>query len=85
MNFTKPQALNGKQLKDELKAQGITVETIEDNGIGVISFDVTKAKEDMAAEIVAAHIGVETQPTIAEKLASVGLSLEELRTALGSN
>jgi hypothetical protein len=27
----------------------------------------------------------EPEPTVAEKLASVGLSLEELRTALGSN
>jgi hypothetical protein len=27
----------------------------------------------------------ETEPTIADKLASVGLSLEELREALGSN
>ena len=27
----------------------------------------------------------ESEPTVAEKLASVGLSLEELRTALGSN
>lgn len=26
-----------------------------------------------------------TQPTVAEKLASVGLSLEELKAALGSN
>jgi len=28
---------------------------------------------------------LQTQPTIADKLASVGLSIEELREALGSN
>ena len=83
MDFTKPELLNGAQLKDELKAQGIIVEVIEDNGVGEISFDVEKAKEGLAASIVAAHVGVDSVPTIAEKLESVGLSLDDLKAALG--
>jgi hypothetical protein len=83
MNFTKPQALNGKQLKDELKTQGITVEVIEDDGQGQISFDVEKAKEGLAASIVAAHVGIDKEPTIVEKLESVGVSLNDLKAALG--
>ena len=83
MNFTKPEALNGKQLKSELEAQGIIVEVIEDNGVGEISFDVEKAKEGLAASIVAAHVGIDKEPTIAEKLESVGLSLDDLKAALG--
>jgi hypothetical protein len=82
MEFTKPNSLNGAQLKSELSAQGITIEVIDDNGTGTISFDVAKAKEGLAASIVAAHVGVETQPTIADKLASVGLSIDDLKAAL---
>lgn len=83
MNFTKPESLNGAQLKTELKAQGIDVLVIEDDGLGSISFEVSKAKEGLAASIVAAHVGVDKEPTIAEKLESVGLSLDDLKAALG--
>jgi hypothetical protein len=83
MNFTKPQALNGKQLKDELKVQGIIVEVIEDDGQGQISFDVEKPKEGLAASIVAAHVGIDKEPTIADKLESVGVSIDDLKAALG--
>ena len=83
MEFTKPNSLNGAQLKSELKAQGIAVDVIDDNGNGQISFDVEKNKETAANEIVAAHIGIETKPTIADKLAQAGLTIDELKTALG--
>ena len=83
MNFTKPQSLNGAQLKTELKAQGIDVSVIEDDGLGSISFEVSKAKEGLAASIVAAHVGVDKELTIDEKLESVGLSLDDLKVALG--
>ena len=83
MNFIKPKSLNGAQLKDELKTQGIDVSIIEDDGQGNISFHVEKAKEGLAASIVAAHVGIDKEPTIAEKLESVGLSLNDLKAALG--
>jgi hypothetical protein len=48
-----------------------------------ISGDIT---EQEATSMLAAHNPpAPTEPTVADKLASVGLSLEELRTALGSN
>jgi hypothetical protein len=82
MNFTKPASLNGTQLKAELKADGINVDVIEDNGDGTISLLVPVTKVDAATRIVAAHVGVESQPTISEKLAIVGLTVEELKAAL---
>jgi len=82
MEFNTPQSLNGAQLKDELKAQGIIVEKIDNNATGQISFVVDKAKEGLAASVVAAHVGVDSVQTIADKLASVGLSIDELKAAL---
>jgi hypothetical protein len=48
-----------------------------------IEGDCTKAEAEAA--LAAHNPPAPTQPTVVEKLASVGLSLEELRTALGSN
>ena len=48
-----------------------------------ISGDCTKAEAEAA--LAAHNPPAPTQPTVVEKLASVGLSLEELRAALGSN
>ena len=49
--------------------------------------DISNSDKAKAESIVAAHNGttIAPEPTIAEKLASVGLSLEELRTGLGTN
>jgi hypothetical protein len=81
--FTKPKNLNGAELKEELAAEGILIEKIYDNANGTISFKADN--ESKAAEIVAAHNGttVAPEPTIAEKLASVGLNLDDLKAALG--
>jgi hypothetical protein len=84
--FTKPQNLNGTELKIELQAVGITVEGIYDFSDGTIGFETDN--ESAAAAVVAAHNGttVAPEPTIADKLASVGLSLDELKAAiLGGN
>ena len=83
--FDKPTNLNGAELKEELAAVGIVVETIRDNADNTISFETTN--EVKAAEVVAAHNGtiIAPEPTVADKLASVGLSLEELKAALGGN
>jgi len=49
----------------------------------VISGDCTK---EQAEALLAAHNPpAPTEPTVAEKLASVGLSIEELKAALGGN
>ena len=87
--FDKPTNLNGAELKEELAAVGIIVETIRDNADNTISFETTnEAQAAEVAQVVAAHNGttVAPEPTIADKLASVGLSLDELKAAiLGGN
>jgi len=84
MLFTKPTNLNGAELIAELAAQGITVNRVTIEGNGQLSVPVDAKDEAKVAAIIAAHNGttVAPEPTIAEKLASVGLSLEELKTAL---
>jgi hypothetical protein len=83
MNFTKPTSLNGTQLKAEFKAAGIDVDFIRDNADGTLTIEVPSNKSTVAETIVQNHVGVEVVPTIAEKLASVGLSIEDLKVALG--
>jgi hypothetical protein len=81
--FTKPIKLNGAELRQELKAEGIIVEKIYDFADGTIGFETNN--ENTAATVVAAHNGttVAPEPTVEEKLASVGLTLEDLKSALG--
>jgi len=84
--FTKPENLNGTELKKELIIAGIIVTDIYDFSDGTIGFETDN--ESAAAAVVAAHNGttVAPEPTIADKLASVGLSLDELKAAiLGGN
>lgn len=84
MLFTKPENLNGTELIAELKAAGITVERVAVEWDGQLSVPVSDKDKAKAAAVIAAHNGNTVAPelTIAEKLASVGLSLEELKTAL---
>jgi hypothetical protein len=81
--FTRPANFNGAELKNELADVGIIVEFIRDNGIDTITF--ATSNEAKAAEIVAAHNGtiVAPEPSIEDKLASVGLNVRDLKTALG--
>jgi hypothetical protein len=81
--FTKPKNLNGAELMAELAAVGIVVHKVFDNADNTISFDTDN--ESASATVVAAHNGttVAPEPTIEDKLASVGLSLPDLKAALG--
>ena len=87
IKFDKPKNLNGAELVQELKVASVTVN--EDtspfiDGNGDFWLDIKEADKDKAVPIVAAHNGtmVAAAPTIADKLASVGLSIEELKAAL---
>jgi len=74
--FTIPnKALNSTKFKDET---GFDL-FIRGNEL-FISGDCTKAKAQAALD---AHDGTTPEPTIAEKLASVGLSVDDLKAALG--
>ena len=86
ITFTKPQNLNGKELLDELSAVGVVVEGLPvDDGASNLILNIASKDEAKAAEVVAAHNGttVAPEPTIEDKLASVGLSVDDLKAALG--
>lgn len=86
IQFTKPINLNGKELRAELNAGGIVVNQPPlidaENNLWLEIAEEDKAK---ATPIVAAHNGttIAAEPTIADKLASVGLSVSDLKAALG--
>lgn len=94
IQFNMPENLNGKELVEELEAAGVSVVPDEKNikapvikGDGTFWLDISSEDEVKATPIIAAHNGTTVTPeaTVADKLASVGLSLEELKTALGGN
>jgi len=85
IQFNKPQNLNGKELLDELLAVGVVVEGLPvDDGAGNLILNMASKDKAKAEAVVAAHNGtiVAPEPTIADKLASVGLSIDELKAAL---
>ena len=81
--FPKPENLNGAELLDELKKAGIVTDRIYDFSNGNIGFETDD--ESTALAVVAVHKGtmIAPEPTVAEKLASVGLSVDDLKEALG--
>jgi hypothetical protein len=84
IQFTKPQNLNGAELLDELKAAGVIAKTPTVDGDN-FWLDLDPSDEAKAKPVVAAHKGtmVAAEPTITQKLASVGLSIDDLKAALG--
>jgi hypothetical protein len=86
IKFNKPINLNGDELFSELAIAGIKldktpyVDADENLWLEIKSADKTKAEA-----VVAAHNGttVAPEPTIEDKLSSVGLSLPDLKAALG--
>lgn len=86
IKFEKPANLNGKELVEELAAGGVSVSDVpEIDGDGNFWLHVKESDKSKAQTIVAAHNGTQivAEPTIDEKLASVGVSLDDLKSALG--
>ena len=86
IQFTKPENLNGAELLAELNAGGIVItEPPSIDGNGNLWLDISEADKAKATPVVAAHNGttVAPEPTIEDKLASVGLSVDDLKSALG--
>jgi hypothetical protein len=89
LRFDRPENLNGTELRNELKAAQIPVSDdmnfLLDDGQGNLFIGISASYKTQAAEIVAAHNGttVAPEPTVADKLASVGLNLDDLKSALG--
>ena len=84
--FTKPANLNGTELLEELKTAGIEVNGFPVvDGNGDLFLDIADSDEAKAKTVVAKHNGT-TEPkplTIEQKLESVGLSINDLKAALG--
>jgi len=86
IQFTKPQNLNGAELLAELNAAGVVItEAPVIDGNGDFLLDIAESDKAKATPIVALHNGttVAPEPTIADKLANAGLSVADLKAALG--
>jgi len=86
IKFDKPININGDELLTELNNGGVKIsEPPFLDGDGNFWLDIATKDEAKAKPIVAAHNGttVAPDPTVAQKLASVGLSVEDLKFALG--
>jgi len=89
IKFDKPTNLNGSELLSELQAVGIVLDITTQapliDGNGDLWLYINQSDEDKVEAVVAAHNGttVAPQPSIEDKLASVGLNLLDLKLALG--
>lgn len=89
IKFNKPANLNGAELLDELQAVGIILDRNTElpliDGNGDLWLSVKSSDKAKAETVVAAHNGTTVAPelTIEDKLASVGLNLADLKSALG--
>jgi hypothetical protein len=74
--------INLAQLDAELNAGGLNMDSL--NGENTITAVDPKITEAQLKAAVDAHIAQEdSQPSLTEKLASVGLSVDDLKVALG--
>jgi hypothetical protein len=83
IQFNLPNKLNGAQLVDELKAAGVSI--IEPPMVenGDLFLDIATKDEVKAKTVVNSHVGIDKEPTLDDKLSSVGVSIADLKTALG--
>jgi hypothetical protein len=87
IQFTKPAQLNGSQLRDELRAAGVKItddnQAVSTDGEQNLWLEIADADKTKAQEVVANHVGIDKEATFEDKLSSVGLSLTDLKAALG--
>lgn len=86
IKFNKPINLNGTQLMNELNNAGILISKPPFiDGNGNFWLDIDSSKELQALSIVESHNGIDVLEslTVSDKLAAVGLTIEELKEALG--
>jgi len=89
VKFNKPENLNGKELRDELNSAGVTISNdfsaVQVDGNNDLWLQIDAKNQLKAQLVVSNHNGttVAPQPTVEEKLASVGLNLNDLKIALG--
>lgn len=89
IQFDKPKNLNGAELLQELITAGINISedksSMLDDGEGNLLLDISDADKLAAAAIVKNHNGTMIAPeqSLDDKLAIVGLTIADLKTALG--
>jgi hypothetical protein len=89
ISFDTPTNLNGAELLNELAIVGIVLDKVKQppqlRADGRLYLDISETDKAKAETVVAAHNGttVAPEPTVEDKLASVGLNLTDLKTALG--
>ena len=87
IKFDKPTNFDGVQFCEELEAVGVVINKDTSpliDGNGDFWLDIDAEDTAKAQEVLDAHIPKpRPEPTIEEKLASVGLSLTDLKLALG--
>jgi hypothetical protein len=85
IQFDKPKNLNGAELLAELKSAGVTItEDPTIDGNGDFWLDIAESDKAKATTVVLAHNGSTVAPelTVSDKLASVGLSIDDLKAAI---
>jgi hypothetical protein len=86
IKFNKPINLNGAELLQELNNAGVVISRPPlIDGNGDFWLDVLEEDEAVAANIVETHNGttVAQEPAIQDKLIAAGLTIDELKQALG--
>lgn len=86
IKFNKPTNLNGAELLTELNNAGVAItQSPFDDAQGSIWLQIAEADKAKANPVVAAHNGTMVAPdaTVSDKLASVGLSVADLKAVLG--
>jgi len=85
--FDRPIQLDGAQFCDELEAAGVFINRETSpfiDGNGGLWLDIDAKDTQKAQDVLNAHIPKpRPEPTIADKLASVGLTIDDLKAALG--
>jgi hypothetical protein len=86
IKFDKPVNLNGTELVNELNDAGITINDLPYvDGNSDLWLNISESDKAQAESIVAAHNSttVAPEPSIQDKLANAGITLDELKVALG--
>jgi hypothetical protein len=84
LEFDKP--INGDLLVSQFANAGIITEVVVYNQNQIQLNGADENQRELCQSILDAHtVPIINKPTIEDKLASVGLSLDELKAALGGN
>lgn len=90
--FSKPNNLNGAQLRKELKAAGVTFtdefQTICVNAENELVLEIKKTDEEKAKKVIENHNGIDVdlikvKESAQAKLTALGLTEEEVASILG--